>query len=345
MPRIMVLFFLCLINQNNLIGQRLHMPAEIVAIMEASTVKYQFDSLETASYKYDFKDTGQLKEKLARIDDGSEVRLRIIDENYSKSDQKKLKKGDQYLSKQKFEKARLCYQLIYQERMSDPFIINKIAKTYLEEKDYATAAFWYERSLEYNFIDTESRRNMAQSYAQLGDYGKAVTHITYAHLFNRNNADILNELKILYKKAEYNYQDASFEPHYKIIPTSNNQVKILFGHSVWAAYAAVDAVWQYEPGYQEKMTKISNQDNSIIQKKESLLNALITYENLPYPNKKKRFPLFDLLRKISLEKQVDNFLIYEMLSKEDPLFVLKMTKTELEDLKNYLLVYRVQLGK
>jgi hypothetical protein len=88
------------------------------------------------------------------------------------------------------------------------------------------------------------------------------------------------------------------------------------------------------------MIKISNQSIAMIRKKEALLNALITYENIHNSNKKESFPLLELLRKISLQGQIDNFLLYEIIAKEYPNYILQLSKEKIDKLINYLLEYR-----
>ncbi|MGK0387832.1 MAG: hypothetical protein ACI94Y_000558 [Maribacter sp.] len=323
----------------HLYGQRLHDPDEIMRIIEASKIDYQFDSLEKVEYLVIYPKKGQ--EDILRIDNGDDIRLEIIPENnYSKSLLKKLKKGDNLLKNESFEKARNCYQIVLKEKKYDTKIINKIAHTYFLEKDYSTAIFWYERSIIINYVDTGARRNTAQCHVLLGDIDNAVQQISYAHLFNRNNQEIAQELKNIYAKAKINYNLNSFFPKYQIIKANNSTILITSEHSVWSAYAAVEALWKHEPGYEEKMIKISNQSIAMIRKKEALLNALITYENIHNSNKKESFPLLELLRKISLQGQIDNFLLYEIIAKEYPNYILQLSKEKIDKLINYLLEYR-----
>jgi tetratricopeptide (TPR) repeat protein len=320
-------------------GQRLHDPDEIMRIIKASKIDYQFDSLEKVEYRAIYPKKGQ--EGILRIDNGNDIRLEIIAENnYSKSIFKKLKKGDNLLKKSKPEKARNCYQLALEEKNSDTKIINKIAHTYLLEKDYGTAIFWYERSIIINYVDTEARRNIAKCHVLLGDMNNALQQISYAHLFNRNNKEIAKELKNIYAKAKINYNLNYFSPKYQIIKVNNSKILITSAHSIWAAYAAVEALWKHEPGYEKKMITISNQSIAMIRKKEALLNALITYENTTSNNKKKSFPLLELLRTISLQGQIDNFLLYEIIAQEYPNYILQLPKEKIEELKNYMIEYR-----
>lgn len=323
-------------------GQRLHDPDEIMRMIEASKIEYQFDSLEKVEYRAAYPNKGQ--EGILRIDNGNDTRLEmIVKNNYSKSILKKLKKGNTLLRKGKLEKARNCYQLALAERSFDTNIINKIANTFFLEKDYGSAIFWYERTIAINYVDTEARRNTAQCHVLLGDFEKAIQQISYAHLFNRNNKEIAQELKTIYAKTKINYSLANFLPKHKIIKANDTKILIMSEHPIWAAYAAVEALWKYEPEYEEKMINISSQSISVIRGKEALLNALITYENSDTSDKEKQFPLLELLRKISLQGQIDNFLLYEIIAKEQPNYILQLPKNKIEELKNYLIEYRSRI--
>lgn len=344
MNKFLPIFFLFILTLP-LSGQRLHTPDDVVKIMEESTIKYVFDSLTTKMEIPNYDKNGQLELKLIRIDDLGEIKLEDGKPQYSKKQLKRIKKGDKSILKKKYEKARDCYSIVYDEKPSETDIINKMAKTYLKEKDFASAAFWYERSVEINFIDSEARRNLAICHMEMGQLDLAVEQITYAHLFNRNNQDIEEVLIKIYKNVAIHYSNEFFTPIYQIKESDDKKsIMIFYGHSVWAAYAAVEALWKYEPDYDVSMKQLSNQKKNMVMKKEALMNALLTYERLAYQNKKEYFPLMHLLSDISLKKQIDNFVIYEIISKEDPLYILSLDSDKLDQLKNYLLIYRSTLN-
>ncbi len=326
-------------------GQRLHDPAEIVRLMEESELTYVFDTLEREVPSPIYKNIGQKSENLIRIATATEIRLEEKEiKNWDKRISKKLKKADKELGKQRGDKARkhLEKALIIEPSNSD--LLNKMGRSYLLEKDYSSALYWFDKTLEFNSIDSDALLYSAMCHMGLSEKEKALDKITLAHIFNRNNPFILDTLIRMYEKNGKKYSTISFQPIFEVTQNKGNKnINIDFGHSVWAAYGAVKSLWIYEPGYREKMSKISIQDPEIIQEKEAVMNALITYEGLESEDKKEQFPLFELLSKISTKRQIDSFILYEIVSKKDPLILLLLTDKKLESLKNYILTYRSEI--
>ncbi len=326
----------------SLLAQRLHMPDEVIRLMEKSKITYVFDTLQTLKFEsITFPNIGQKTKRLYRIDTENEIRL---DEEknikYNKKELKYLKKGNKLVKKKKIEKARKFYLMAYDLQPSDIRISNKIGQTYFDLKEYDTAIHWFQKSINFNFIDTEARIQLAESYIAINEHQKAVKEITLAHIFNRNDDDIIHQLRNIYAQSEYKYFEISFHPRFELFQTANKDINILYGHSIWAAYAAVKALWLYEPNYATEMNKISNQSHQMIMEKEAVLNALITYDNLEEKDKEKKFPLLHLLSDISLKGQIDNFILYEIISKEDPLSLLLLSKEKIEALSQYIIQYR-----
>ncbi len=328
---------------SSLHAQRLHTPDEIVKLMEESRKTYVFDSLEQGGIVLSFTPTSDFH-PYVRLEVPGEVRVELkAASNYSKKQRKSIRSSDKSMKKGNFSKARICLEKVKDTKPGDTKILCAIGNTYAKENKTETAIYWYERALEFNFAETEARLKLAELYLSLNDTEKAVHHISYAHLFNRNNKDIMLQMESTFKEAGIHYEELEFNPIYTISPVGNNQVTIGYGHSVWAGYAAVKAVWEYEPNYTDEMTKISKQPAVIIQEKEALFNALITYERIKNDKKSRMFPLLHLLSEISLKKQIDHFLDYEILSRTDPKYILGKDRESLELLKNYLVVYRSRI--
>ncbi len=327
-----------------LIGQRIHEPAEILRMMEKSEIVYTIDTLIQEKKEARYNDIGQKSERLVRIATETEVRLdeeRPLNEN--KKLKNKLKKGDKNLGKGKNEKARVCFTKANEISPSDTRIINRIGDSYFYEKDYPSAVFWYDRALEFNSINTDALVQSALAHMEMGDSEKALSRISLAHIYNRNDKKVLEQLKTVYEKFGLNYNDTHFEPVYKLSKNDDKNIKIEYGHSIWAAYAAVKAVWKFEPNYSQDMAKLSRQTEDIIREKEAVFNALLTYESLEDSNKAKQFPLLALLSEISIKGQIDNFIMYEIISRIDPLYPLLLSSEKQESLKNYLLTYRSKI--
>jgi len=87
------------------------------------------------------------------------------------------------------------------------------------------------------------------------------------------------------------------------------------------------------------MMNFSNIDITKVEEKECLLNALLSYEQME--TGKEDFPLLAYLG-VSLENEmVDDFILYEIKSREDPTMMSLLPKERLHKVMKYLMTIRV----
>ncbi len=162
-------------------------------------------------------------------------------------------------------------------------------------------------------------------------------HLSLAHLYNRNDLEILARLRQLLQKQNLAYQDWDFVPGYEVVG-DEKAVQVRYRERPWRAYGLCEAIWKNEPGYVEKMARISTQSPQYIQQKECLLSALIAYEqNGADAN---AFPGLAVLGKALSEDQIDGFILYEIESRKDPKRLLSLEDAELKKLLEYIEKYR-----
>ncbi len=326
-------------------GQRLHEPSQVLKIMEESKVNYVFDISLTTSKQNRFNNIGQKSEKLIRIVTDTEIRLdKSEDIPFNKKISKKLKKGEKEIKKGRYEKARKHLTKALTLNSSDLRLINKMGESYHFEGNYPTAIYWYDKTLELNSVETDALVSKARSLLKNNQQAAAESYVTLAHLFNRNDKTVKDAMLEIFQTTGKKYIDKSFSPDFQIsVSSDRKKVDIGYGHSIWAAYAAVYALWENEEGYEEKMSGISKQPIGVIKEKEAVLNALLTYEGIESSQKGELFPFMELLSRISTKGQIDNFILYEIYSRRDPLLPLLLTDKKLESLKNYVLKHRISL--
>ncbi len=328
----------------NLSAQQLHGPLQIVDIMKKSTINYEVDTLLHPIQNPTYKLGGQRMNKYVKFEDADEILLEVPNPNYNGKLEKLVSRATAEIEKGKENKARKCLLQAQDIRPSDPRVTNGLAKVYFNQKDYESALYWYERTLEFNAIDTDALVGSANCNSSLNEQEKAVKNITLAHLYNRNDTEIIKVLEGIYQKFGIKYLKKDFVPQYIVTPKKANTVKIRYGHSVWMAYAAVKAVWQNEPKFAEIQARLSEQAPDIIQEKEALLNALITYEKLDDPNKNKKFPFMNILSGLTGHpNMIDIFIHYEINSRKDNQALMLMTEEELQKFVEYLTVHRAKL--
>lgn len=325
-----------------LFSQRLHLPDDIARIIQNSSLEYQIDSTGYQGNPIPFPQKGQASKKWKQININGDIQLVLTAKNHTKKIKKSIKIGDKRFNKKKYKKARECYQKAYKKINTSPLVINKIAATYAAEKDYETASFWYERSLEYNPIDTETLLGMAQAFEQLGNIKKAKDAILLAHIYNINNQEITKKMMHILALNNISYKPIRLSPVFDI-QKEKNRIFIRSNHPIWGQYAAVKAIWKYEPNYARKMNTLSQQKSSTIEEKEAILNALIVYNFLEDKDKKNKFPLLELLSKISFQEQINNFIFYEIEARKNPTLPLLLPPQKITALKKYITDFRSKL--
>ena len=87
-----------------------------------------------------------------------------------------------------------------------------------------------------------------------------------------------------------------------------------------------------------QMKGISDQSTAAIQQKECLLNALISYKELPADQQS--YPALNALSVALSSGKVDDFIFYAILTREDPLLFNRMTAAQLSTFATFVLHLR-----
>ena len=318
-------------------AQYLHTPEEMLRIVDDSSLRYIIDTLEQtkSNSSSPIIQKGWFAKPISegiQLDLNEGIKNRKANQDY--------KKAMQYYERQNYNKTITWAKKAMKSAPSNIEIMKRIGRSYGATGALETAAYWYEMVLEINYIDFEAHFLLANIFHELvrrdgsGEKEKAIKHITLAHILNRNQTDILNSLKEIYNSVGINYKEWQFNPQYTISKQDNQEIHIAYKDSPWLAYGTCKAVWEYEPGYKEKMKNISSAPQLITEEKECLLNALIAYENME--GDKSQFPEFEMLALALKNRTVDDFILYEILSPKQPLEISKLPKEKLEKLANYV---------
>lgn len=334
MPKIFLSLIIFAFQQIS-VAQYLHTPKEMERIMLQSNLNYDLDSSLSRTQLPAFP---VLKNVWIARNSATGMELIKSPRSFSKKYEKAFDKGIKAFDRGRYNEAiDQCQKALLYE--SDrPACYKCIGRSYLAKKDFVMAAHWLNEAIEFNFIDFEAHRLLAEAYDAQRAFGKAVRHITLAHLYNRNQMEILDELKAIYRRSGLEYNSWEFRPIFFVSKDVEDRVTVYYKNGPWKAYANCKAVWMFEPGYREKMQELADVDNRIIEEKECLLNALISYEQLEQD--KTEFPELAFLS-LSLSRQmVDDYIVYEILSRANPLLVSKLSIEKVDRLAEYVLTVR-----
>lgn len=314
-----ILLFLSLLCEV-LVAQSLSTPADLDQIIAKSKIKY----LVAEKYKpVDNKEYPLIQ----RV---SNTAFETEKENLEKN----FKRAQKAIERKDFSKAE-----VYLTRASSVDITNQVIKqslagVYVENEKYEMALKLYRQILAQNPFDYELHQQIALCYQKVNRTQEAIHHITVAHIYNRNHAEIIATMKSIYLENGYIFQNWSLEPKYSISANEDSTtIHIAYKEEPWGAYAKCKAIWDFEEDYNNKMHYLSDQALHIVEEKECLLNAIISYELV---DNKEHYPELAALGKSLKMKLVDEYIFYEKILRENPELILNFEQEEVNRLLNYI---------
>ena len=317
-------------------GQRLHTPSDIQQYLKKSSIHFSMDSLmETSSAK-----------DLTLVDDCNFVvitekgyQLEKREFTLSSTAKKYLSKAEKFERKNKVGKSIKFLKKAHDMHPENMRVMKYLGSLYLENNQAERAIILLENVIEINDIDFEAHSLLAAAYMKTGQKKKALHQISLAHLLNRNHQKIIEILKVIYLENGLQYSNYVFEPKYKIEITDSLNVSIQANEAPWKAYAACKGLWKHDIEYKKKMMNFANIELPKVEEKECLLNALLSYEQME--TGKEAYPLLAYLG-VSLEnKMVDDFILYEIKSRDNPAMMSLLPKERLLEVMKYLTTIRV----
>lgn len=331
--KLFVILLFCVFSAQS---QNLHTPSEIKTIVKNSERTYIFDTLVELSVP----NTPQIISKT--LDFSIFQKENFVDlKGYklNKKARKSLKKANNYFSSGKFGKALKLYRGLYESTNASKMLPLMAHCANLANENEISLRY-------YNQLLLLSPKSPALLFAianlehRSGNINAAFRQINKAHLYDRNNPIILDSLISIYQSKGFVYQNDSFQPKYQLYENADSSIVIKSADIPWTSYATCKAIWAYEPEYKFKMKFISTADISIIEEKECLLNALLSYEKLPSGHE--QYPMLGIVSKALPEKRIDDFILYEMTLKKYPIMMERFSEMRMEELIDYIMTYKVR---
>ncbi|MEM1321782.1 MAG: hypothetical protein AAGG75_16100 [Bacteroidota bacterium] len=331
------LFILILIS-GAVAAQQLHTPSEIAQLLEKSSIPYAFDTSTFQPVKEVFP---ILEDRYNSVPLSEGIYLQPTDIIVTdKTARKYQKKANNFLAKKNYLKAIPLYLDLLELHPEHTELKMALARLYTLAHDCPQAMHWYKQVITVLPKDISAHVEMAQLCMQCQEGELAIEYITRAHLFNRNDSRLVAMMSDVYLQQGLSYHNWKLQPLYSITTMVDKTVRIQAAPGPWQAYASCKALWQYEPNYRQNMRHMSQSPVGLIEEKECLLNALISYTQLE--SGQAAFPELALLGRVLTERVVDDYIFYEITSRRQPELLRELSEEQLQKMIRYIRDYRVE---
>jgi hypothetical protein len=316
-------------------AQKINSPAEIIEILNRSSLTYELKSLDKSLIK---------TRDISKVNYNQFYKLRFKDDSYDIvkyqfTDEIKelLKQADAFFKESDFENARKKYFQILETDKTFYQVYPYIGQTYALEKNHQEAILWYEEGMNINNIDYLNYWFLAESYVDLGEKNLALRNIIKALILNRNNPRILNSFSSILRLNNLKFDDWMFNPQYELFKKDEKTILVSFDND-WLGYALAKAIWQYEPNYKSERIK-QNQMIVLMEEKEALLGVLVPiYEKKP----ENLDASLQMLLKAVNNKKLDEYIFFEIILPETPEMAYHLEPSFIDKITDYVINFRLQ---
>lgn len=250
-------------------------------------------------------------------------------------------KAEFYFERKEMDSALYFYKLTIEQDSALYYVMTYIGQLYGAKGDFATAEKWYKKVIEKNYIDYMAHWLLADIYLATNKINEAVDEITIARILNRNNPRIKKYMVDIFTKADRDTLDWCFSPQVEFKKIAENKISVgITSDGVnqnWIGYAMAKALWAYEPGYSESMG-VPHGDYSTIEDKECLIALLTALKNAKI--KIKNEPQLSILKEAFENKQIDEYIMYEIVLPQNPIVAYQLTVQSILKIKDYILNFR-----
>lgn len=329
MKKPLLIIFLYIIPLK-LFCQDFNTSAQIFKIMEKSKVKYNLNVIQSNDENIDYSKKLNYNDVYRKYNDkGFSTKYYNVKDEV----QSYLRTAEDFFNAGKYKEAREYYLKILELDSTYYTVMTYIGQTYGIEKNYLEAELWYKNTIKKNYIDYMAHWFLADIYLINKKHKDALEEISIALILNRNNPRIINKAIEIYKNNKLVFKNWYFNPIYKF--ESNDSLNVnIFIHEDWTGYALAKAVWKYEPGYKD--SKLDNANNIMYQEKECIISQI----NIINKKNTKKYPEFNALLNAIENKQVDEYILFEILLPQNPSIAYQLNEDLIKDIKEYLVSSR-----
>lgn len=315
-------------------SQKVHTPAEILAIMEKSPISYELEVLKE-KIPVPNRTSDLVYNSYYRTIENGEIKLNKYNPNSQAIEY--FDEAEKNFRSENFSKAREYYLKALSKDSTYYKMLTYIAQTYAIQGDTKTAKDWYLNAIKVNCIDYMAHWFVSSLYFVENNYDKALDEITIAHILNRNNPRIIKRLNEIFKAKKIKYYEWSFNPQYKLEEKNDETSKVYF-ESDWLGYSLVKAVWKFEPDYRKSMGMTEN-TISTLEEKEALIAIAYTLTK----KKMKKYPEFKALKLAIENDMLNEYIFYEIILPENPIYASYLTEEFIQSIKKYIIEVRCKV--
>ncbi|HPS65216.1 MAG TPA: hypothetical protein PK447_06550 [Ignavibacteria bacterium] len=261
--------------------------------------------------------------------------------NINKAGQLYLDKAEKFFMNAEFNNAITFYKLAYAQDTTYTYALTYIGQCYEYETEYDSAIIYLKKSVALNHIDFIAHWVLANSYFKLHQNDSALTHITIANILDRNNPFIFEDMKLIYRKSDKDFNEWKFSPQYRIFKDKDKPDYYVASDSNWFIYGLGRALWRYDPGYMITVNVYYDPQNTYEDYECTYLladylkgkskNSLKPYED---------FPDLKKLLEASNKNHRDEYIMYEVVLPRLPGAVYTLSPSSINAIKDYVLKIR-----
>jgi tetratricopeptide (TPR) repeat protein len=314
-------------------AQDFHEPAEILQIMEKSTLKFHVNMSNEDLRNQTIWGPENSPMTYSRIEDGVPG---IATYNLDSVTRPLFEAAEADLAALRFADARSNYLKINEYRPDIAVIGTFIGKTYDEQGNPTEAMKWYHQAIDLNYHDYLAHWLLADDLYALKQYSAAAQECAIAWVLNRNAVAIQQSAALIFKADRRQFSAFEFEPNYRLEKVDH--VVEIYMDTDWMFYAYCKALWAYEPGYHRELGG-GRSDFDMTEEKECLLNLAMVYDRV-HKGKGGKNASIDALVAAIQRKMINEFIFVEEWLRIEPLIVYTQPKEAIASLAEYILCIR-----
>jgi len=212
-------------------------------------------------------------------------------------------------------------------------------KIYYKTGRYRAAIKQFDIAIKKNPIDFRAYKYRGDCYRKREKLDKALDDYILSIIYNRNYKEAWDALEDLGKEMKFAIYRSPFVPLYSFQKLDNGKIRIYFDdreRTRWMPYSFTKAVWKYEPGYFHEKTGLTEYRLTIDEEIECIRNMTWAHNTFRLYGKAEKDPLIDRLESIQYRFFLREFVIFEILSPENPEILLTLAPRYREDIVDYI---------
>lgn len=302
----------------------LHTPREILLLVERSNFIYEIGGLTDSQLTtFTFDSTVLPPALIASIDSSGAPTYQLL--QLSDSGQRILNLAEAAFTAVDYQSAIEIYHAVLAYEPGYDIIYSFLGDAFYRLGTYDSSTAYFEEAISLNPNDYQRRWFYADMLWEIGDTGRAINQMTRAHLLNVFHINVLLRLRDMRSAVGRPWTDWSVLPLFDL--SKDYDTLRIASRPGWFGYAFTKALWKYEPGYAENMTKDKSVEQIIPlrEEKEALVCAMVENDSLNTL----------LVETIGLLR-LNEFILYEIIAKRNPHKMLLLDEPTVEKIITYL---------